>query len=196
MAGTSWAATHVLDIVVAVALLLSALRGYARGLFHEVTALAALLVGMTAAFRWTPTVMPKLAESIPGPSFVDTPIAFLLVFAVTGIALRILFSVVGRTWKGMNASPINRLGGAVFGMAKGAATLGTTMLMLRTFTPAPLPGGNPNPFAAPMQRLNASIDKSPLAGQLAQLASGLFSNVADAAEIRLRMLAASDNEGP
>jgi len=196
MTETSWSAAHAIDIAVGVSLLFFAARGYARGLFHEVTALAALLLGMTAAFRWTPTVVPHIAEKIPGPSFVDTPATFLLVFATTGIALRVVFSIAGRTWKGMSASPANRLGGVLFGMAKGAASLGSAMLILRAFTPAPLPNGSPNPFAAPIQKLNASIEQSPLAGGLVQATSGLFSNVVDAAEIRLRMLAASDNEGP
>jgi uncharacterized membrane protein required for colicin V production len=196
MTETSWATTHAVDIAVGVALLVSAVRGYARGLFHEVTALAALLLAMSAAFRWTPTVVPHVAEKIPGPSFIDTPAAFFLIFAVTEIALRIVFSIAGRSWKGMSASPANRLGGVVFGMVKGGATLGSTMLILRAFTPAPLPNGRPNPFATPIQTLNASIERSSLAGGLVQATSGLFSNVVDAAEIRLRMLAASDNEGP
>jgi hypothetical protein len=43
--------------------------------------------------------------------------------------------------------------------------------------------------------LNSRLARSVVAPHLAQAASELFSTFADAAEIRLRMLAASDNEG-
>jgi uncharacterized membrane protein required for colicin V production len=182
------------DVAVGLSLLWYAVRGYARGLFHEVMTLAALFLAMTAAFRFTPTIVPKIAGTIPGPAFVDTPIAFLLVFAATSLALRILVSILGRSL-GPRSSPLNRFGGAFFGMGKGGVALGSVMLMLRTFTPTPLPNGNPSPFAQPVQQLNGSIEHSALAGRLAEITSGLFSGVVDAAEIRLRMLAASDNEG-
>jgi hypothetical protein len=193
MSGTSFAAEHAVDIIVGISLLWSAFRGYTRGLFHEVMSLVALFLAVAAAFRWTPTVMPKLAEKIPGPSSIDTPISFLLVFAATGIALRILVAIIGRRLSGSRA---NRVGGAFFGTAKGAVALGSTFLMLRTFTPAPLPCVNPNPFAVRVQMLNDRIGDSALASEIVRLTSGLFSGVVDAGEIRLRMLAASDNEGP
>ena len=190
----SFAAAHAVDVVVGVSLLWSALRGYTRGLVHELMSLAALFLAMAAAFRWTPIVVPKLAEKIPGPSSIDTPVTFLLVFVATAIALRILVAIVGRNW--LSASRVNRFGGAAFGAGKAAIALGSTIVMLRTFVPPPLPSGNANPFAAPVQMLNDRIAQSPLAAELARLTSGLYSGVADAPEIRLRMLAASDNESP
>ncbi len=191
---TSAIGMHGIDIAVSVLLLLFALRGYSKGLFHEIMTLLALLLGLTAAFRWTPVVAPRFAESIPGPAFVDTGISFLFVFGLVGTTLRLLIVAIERMWVTVRNSPANRLGGAVFGIFKGAVVVGCSVLLLRTFTPTPPAETKPGEVAGPVQKLNQTLAESMFAARLAEMTSGLFSTVVDAAEIRLRMLAASDNE--
>jgi uncharacterized membrane protein required for colicin V production len=189
---------HVVDVVIALVLVTFGLRGYLRGLYAEITALVALVAALAAAFRWTPAVVTAWGGTIPGPAISDTLVAFLLLFGAIGLALRTIFGILRRALSADGSSAFDRLGGAAFGLCKGGVALGCTVLLLRTF--APLPAGA---AAAKQQisdgllaRVNGSLMRSPSAAELARVTSRLFSTFADAAEIRLRMLAASDNEGP
>jgi uncharacterized membrane protein required for colicin V production len=184
------------DIVLAIVLVTFALRGYLRGLFSEITSLVALVIALAAAFRWTPDLVPRWADSIPGPAVVDTGIAFLFLFAAFGLALRMVFGLLRRAWSPEGSSALDRLGGAGFGLCKGALILGCAVLLLRTFTPVPATANTPAQGGGPFVELNNRLARSAVAPQLALVASELFSTFADAAEIRLRMLAASDNESP
>jgi membrane protein required for colicin V production len=184
-----------IDYAVGAIMVFYGLRGYTRGLIAEVLALGALIAAATVAFRWTPDLMPKYAEQIPGPAVSDTAITFLFVFGAVGLALRILAGVLHSAIAAASNSPFNRLGGAVFGLGKGGLTLGCMVLLVRTFAPIPA-GLTGDPAASgPLDQMNRRLSESVAATTLSEIASGVFSTFVDAAEIRLRMLAASDNEG-
>lgn len=183
------------DLAIGAVLVIFALRGYLRGLYSEITAVIALVGSLAGAFRWTPLVVPRWANAIPGPSASDTAISFLFVFGALGLALRFIFSLLRRAWSLESSSPFDRLGGAVFGLCKGGVVMGCMVLMLRTFTPVPASDSAKSPGAGLFGDLNNQLARSPAASELARMTSELFSKFADAAEIRLRMLAASDNEG-
>jgi membrane protein required for colicin V production len=185
---------QAVDIVVAIVLVTFALRGYLRGLFSEITSLMALVIALAAAFRWTPDFVPRWADSIPGPPMADTGITFLFLFGALGLALRMIFGFVRRAWSPEGSSAFDRLGGAAFGLCKGAVVLGCAVLLLRTFTPVPASAKAPAEGGGPLVDLNSRLARSLVASRLAEVSSELFSTFADAAEIRLRMLAASDNE--
>lgn len=185
-----------MDVAVAVMLTGFALRGYLRGLYAEVTALLALVIALGAAFRWTPAVVPQWANVLPGSAAADTAITFLVLFAALGLALRFLFGLLRRGWSPETGSIFGRIGGAAFGLCKGGVALGCAVLLLRTFTPEPATAGAVAPGGGPFADLNNRLARSPVASELARVTSGLFSTFADAAEIRLRMLVASDNEEP
>jgi len=185
---------QAVDIVVAIVLVTFALRGYLRGLFSEITSLMALVIALAAAFRWTPDFVPRWADSIPGPPMADTGITFLFLFGALGLALRMIFGLVRRAWSPEGNSAFDRLGGAAFGLCKGAVVLGCAVLLLRTFTPVPASAKASAEGGGPLVDLNSRLARSLVASRLAEVSSELFSTFADAAEIRLRMLAASDNE--
>jgi len=182
-----------IDVILAVGLAAFGLRGYLRGLFSEIASLAALALALVAAFRWTPELMPRWAAAIPGPPMVDTAITFLFLFGGLGLAFRMVFALLRRVWSPQGSSVSDRLGGAAFGLCKGGLMLGCAVLLLRTFTPVPASAKAP-PHAGPIVELNSRLARSIVAPQLAQAAIGFFSAFADAPEIRLIMLAASDSE--
>ena len=192
-ASQAFADLDAIDIGVGAIMVFYGLRGYMRGLIAEVFALVALVGGLAVAFRWTPDLMPKYAQQIPGPAMSDTAITFLVVFGAVGLALRLLAAVLQGAVASVSGGPLNRLGGAAFGLGKGALTLGCMVLLLRTF--APIPAGLSTEAGGPLEQLNRRLAESVAAASLADIASNVFSTLVDAAEIRLRMLAASDNEG-
>jgi len=186
---------QTVDAAVAAILVIFALRGYLHGLYSEIAASVALIAALAAAFRWTPAMVGRWAATIPGPASSDTAITFLFLFGAIGLALRFVFNLLRRSWSPGGSSPFDRLGGAAFGLCKGGVVLGCAVLLLRTFTPLPTTGNAQAPAHGIFAQLNERLARSPVASELAQAASKLFSTFADAAEIRLRMLTASDNEG-
>ncbi len=191
---------NTIDILVVVGLSFFAIKGYANGLVHEILSLGALLAGLGAAFMWTPRLAPRLAEAVPGPAFVDTGVAFLVLFALVLVTGRYVATMIRRVWVEARRSPANRLAGMSFGIFKGAIVLGCTILALRSFAPeAHASEEVPNGMAGRVVEINGQVDQSYLAARLADLTSGIFSALMSAAETRVKALtgeAESQAEGP
>jgi len=185
---------HVVDVIIGVIVATYAVRGYARGFLGEVLSLVALLCALAAAFRWTPDAVAHFGASIPGTGFSDTGIAFLFVFGLAGLALRVLMLAIERMSTPAAASPLNRLGGAAFGACKGVVVLGCAVLLLRSFAPQPatdVAQSQNNPFSA----LSSRISSAPLAAHVTQWTGGLLATFASAAEARIKTLAAAPSAG-
>ena len=185
---------HGVDVLIALVVATYAVRGYSRGLLNEVLSLVGLLGGLAAAFRWTPDAVARFGEAIPGSGMTDTGIAFLAVFGIAGMALRILARAVERMSTPIGASPLNRLGGAVFGVCKGGVVLGCAVLILRTFVPAVTVAEAQAKDAGPIQAISGSLASAPLARHVTDWTSKLLSTFANAAELQLKVLAASGAE--
>jgi membrane protein required for colicin V production len=194
-AKTLWSGLQPLDVAVGGVLVYFALRGWLRGFVGEVLALTALVLAAAAAFRWTPDAVAHFADTIPGPASADAAISFLFVFGISGLGFRVLARVVEQTVTANRGSVLNRLGGAMFGLCKGGVALGCAVMLVRTFAPEPALRGEDTRGKGAVERLNARLAESPAAAELADVADGLISMLVDAAEIRLRMLVTSDNEG-
>jgi len=188
---------NAVDILIVLALSFFAYKGYVNGLVHELLSLGALMAGLAAAFRWTPKIVPRIAESVPGPAFVDTGVGFLLMFGLVLITTRYIVSMVRRFWVQARNSPMNRLAGLSFGIFKGAVVLGCSILALRAYAPE-AHAGEEAPDQTVVQ-VNGRVEASILAPRLADLTSGIFSVVMDSAESGVRQLSiddAGDVEGP
>lgn len=182
---------HAVDVIIGLVVSVYAVRGYTRGLLGEVLSLVVLLGALAGAFRWTPDAATRFGASIPGPGVTDTGIAFLVVFAITGMALRLLARAIERLSIPAGASPLNRLGGAVFGICKGGVVLGCAVLLLRASAPAMTQAAAQAKDAGPVAAMSWQLASAPLAAHVTEWTSKLLSTFANAAELRVKMLAAS-----
>jgi membrane protein required for colicin V production len=181
---------NVVDILVVACLSLFAVRGYNNGLLHELLSMGALFAAFAAAFRWTAAVAPRLAESIPGPAFVDTGLSFLFVFGVVLWTGRYVATVIRRMWIQARRWPANRLAGMSFGVVKGAVMVGAGVLMLRTVAPPTEPHeGVPGGENGPVTKISAQVDRSYLGPRIADLTGGVFSVLMTTADGQVRSLA-------
>lgn len=129
-----------IDVALVVLLMVLALRGSWRGIFREVFGFAALVIGLLAALRYADAGAGWLsgyswAADLNGPALVGTGfvVIFLLVSALInliGVACDQLFG------RGALQVP-SRAGGALFGLAKGAAVLAFVLLFLQLFPVVP-----------------------------------------------------------
>lgn len=170
------------DILVVAGLLFFAYKGYMFGLAHEILSIAVLTASSFVAFRYTGALAPHIAESVPGPAFVDTGVSFLLLFGLTLFTGRYVNTMIRRVWLKARKSPGNRLAGLTFGIFKGAVVVGCVILLLRSFTPeAHASQEMPTGIRGRVQQFNMQVDRSYLAPRLAELTSGIFTKLIDTA---------------
>jgi membrane protein required for colicin V production len=119
-----------LDWMLAALLVYSTIRAAMRGLVRELFALGGLLVGFVLAcwyYRNVAEFLRGLVNSEPLADFC----AFLLVASVVMIAATLVGTVIRRAATAVGLSPLDRLGGAAFGAARGLV-LGVALLLAVT----------------------------------------------------------------
>lgn len=124
---------NYLDIIIAIILLLFGVKGFRKGLIIEVVTLLAFAVGIYGAMHFSDFTAEHLKEFMEiNPKYLNTT-AFVLTF----ILLVILVNIIGRMGtkliQAMNLGFFNKLGGAVFGMAKGVLLCSIMVMVLNNF---------------------------------------------------------------
>ena len=163
------------DILVALALAIFAMRGWSRGLVVEMMSLTVILASFAAAFQWTGKLVPRIADSVPGPAFFDTGVAFLVLFGLTFVTGRYIATMIRRVWLRAKRSPMNRMAGLSFGVLKGAVVVGCAVLILRNVEPDIRASTPPEKSPHPVSKVQSRVNESRLALRIADLTGGLFS---------------------
>jgi membrane protein required for colicin V production len=148
-----------IDVALVLLLILSALRGLARGLLREGFGFAGLVLGLLAAMVFADDGAQFLASWVELPEAASLGVAFIGIF----VLIHALLTLFGLLLDRLVASPLtrllNRAGGALFGCAKGAAVLAFVLLFLRLFPV--VPGLDEriiaSPVASPMAAAAASV---------------------------------------
>ena len=122
------------DIVVALILLFFFVIGARKGFIREITGLlgiiVAFLLGITGAPIWS-TIM---VDRLKFPSSVATLVAFVLIFILVFILIRVLGSLLFRLVRATPLDALDRLGGSVIGLVKGALIISLALIFLGLFT--------------------------------------------------------------
>ncbi len=124
-----------IDILMAIPLLWFAYKGFRKGLIVEVASLIALIAGIYLAvhFSW---YIGGLISSHPGGEGKYTS---LIAFAITFLGIVILVHLTGRMIsrmvEHMTLGFLNRLAGAVFGLAKVAFVISVLLFLYGRFDP-------------------------------------------------------------
>jgi membrane protein required for colicin V production len=146
-----------IDLVLAIVLVLFALRGFWRGFSREFFGFIGLIGGLAVAaasyadgVRHVPAVVPENLRPIA---------AFAAIFLLVDLAAHLIGSLVHRLFGVLFLSPVNRLAGAVFGVVKGAAMSAIALLLVRAYTPVPA-------FMGELERSQLARPLLGIAGQL------------------------------
>lgn len=137
--------------VVGVSLLLSVLRGFLR----EFLALAGWVVAFLVAKLYALQLAPLLPAAIPSEplrllaAFLILFLATLLVSSLLGIALSEVFKKIGLGW-------LDRILGAVFGLARGIIIVGVAVLLCGLTALPRDPFWRDAMFSAPLEALAMS----------------------------------------
>ncbi len=157
----------LVDILILVVLGIFLLKGVLRGLLREVCTLLGLLCGGLLAFYLHVPLSQWFLEMFNWPSQLCVTISFLLVFLLTVLIFGALGYLLNRFVTLTLMTGVNRLLGAVFGLAQGVVLLS---LILFALNAADLPGD-----------LNRQLDRAELAPPFSHLGATIFSSSKDLA---------------
>lgn len=125
---------NALDIVFAVILGFSLIRGIFRGLVKEVASIIGVLSGYYAAYTYYPLVARILSRWMSDTSYMNL-LSFLILFCLVflcisliGVVLKYLLSIAYMGWA-------DRISGALFGLTKAILVSSVILVALTTFLP-------------------------------------------------------------
>ena len=121
---------NYLDIIISILLLLFGWKGFRKGLIIEVVTLLAFAVGIYGALHFSDFTAEHLQDFMEiNPQYINT-IAFVLTFILLVIAVNLIGRWVTNLIKALNLNFFNKLGGAVFGVAKGVLLCSVFVMVL------------------------------------------------------------------
>ena len=121
---------NYLDITIAIVLFVFGWKGYRKGLIIEVVALLAFGVGIYGAMHFSDFTAEHLQEVTEiNPKYLNT-VAFILTFVLLVIIVNLIGRLLSKAVQAMNLGFFNRLGGFLFGAAKGVLLCSTMVLVL------------------------------------------------------------------
>jgi membrane protein required for colicin V production len=120
-----------IDIVFIALIVIFAIRCSLRGFIGEVMSMAAIVLGLGAAFFLYKNGAAYIAErfKIPGP-VLSGILAFVIIFFVLFLVIKILGSILNGIVEGVNLGGADRLLGFLFGIIEGVVLVCLVLLVL------------------------------------------------------------------
>ena len=150
----------LVDILILVILAIFLLKGVLRGLLREVCTLLGLVCGGLLAFYLHVPLSQWMLETFRWPSQLCVILGFVLVFLLTAMVFGALGYLLNRFVTLTLMTGLNRLLGAIFGLAQGVVLLS---LILFALTSTDLPGD-----------LNQQLKRAELAPPFSHLGKTIF----------------------
>ena len=124
---------NYIDIVIAILLVIFGFAGLRKGLITEVATLLGLVAGLYGAFHFSDFTADKLVEHVNiDPKYLNV-VAFIVTFIVVALLVNLLGRLITKLVKSINLGFIDKLGGFIFGLAKGLLICSLLVLLLNTF---------------------------------------------------------------
>ena len=122
------------DIIIIVILGYSLVRGLFRGLVKEISSIIGVFGGFYAGYTYYKALAKLLASIVNDVSYLNI-LSFLIIFcgvlivvSVLGIIIKYLLNIAFLGW-------VDRIGGVVFGLAKGVLIVSVLFISLTAFLP-------------------------------------------------------------
>ncbi len=142
------------DLAFIIILIWAAYRGFTKGVIVQAASLAALILGIWGAIRFSDYTTQLLVEKTNMSGEYLPIISFALTFIVFVIAIHLLARILEKLVQAVALGIINRLAGALFSMTKYALVISGILVVLNTINAQ-------NPFL-PSDKINQSKMYRPL----------------------------------
>jgi Uncharacterized membrane protein, required for colicin V production len=120
---------NYIDIVLGIILILAAIQGFRKGFIVELASLAALVLGIWGAIKFSDWTAGFISRTFNYHSEFLTIIAFLITFIAIVILIHLLGEVLDKTVKAIALGFLNRLAGIIFGVLKVAVILSILLIL-------------------------------------------------------------------
>ncbi len=124
---------NILDIILLIPLLWFGYNGYKKGLIIEIASLAAFILGLYFAFYFSDFTAGYLKQFFNIEPKYMAAISFIATFIGVVIIVLALAKVLEKFINILMLGFLNKLGGAIFGMLKGALFLSIIILIINYF---------------------------------------------------------------
>lgn len=124
---------NFLDIIIAIVLIIFALNGLKNGLIREAFAFVAFFVGIFGAIKLTDYVGNMISEVIDVDPEWSSVISFIIVFVGLALFINWLGEMMADLIEKLYLGIFDKIGGVVFGAAKGFLLVGVSILLLDFF---------------------------------------------------------------
>ncbi len=121
----------IFDLIFILIIFFFTIRGYFNGLIGEVAAIVSLVGGFWVAHTFHP-LLAKHLDFIAEPAW-RTMAAYVLLFVAMVIAVALLARLLQRLMRFAFASWMDRLGGGLFGLAKGILLCSLVFILMGKF---------------------------------------------------------------
>ena len=120
---------NYIDIVLGILLLLSAIGGFKKGLIVELASLAALILGIWGAIKFSYITSEFLVDNFDWKWDHLNTVSFIITFIVIVILVHIVAKTVTKLVETVMLGFVNKLAGLIFGFLKGAIILSIILVV-------------------------------------------------------------------
>lgn len=121
---------NYIDIIIVCVLMVFGYGGWKRGIITAMTTLVGLGLGLYAAFHFSASTSEWLVKWIEiNPDYLNI-VSFIVTFMVVAILVNILGRIVSKMVKDLDLGFIDKIGGFLFGLAKGVLLCSLLFLLL------------------------------------------------------------------
>jgi membrane protein required for colicin V production len=123
---------NYIDLVLGIILILAAIQGFRKGFIVEFASLAALILGIWGAIKFSDWTAGFISETMGYHSRHLVTIAFVITFIAIVVIIHILGKVLDNAVRAVALGFLNRLAGIIFGVLKTAVILSIFLLLFDT----------------------------------------------------------------
>ncbi len=120
---------NYIDIILGIILVLSAINGFRKGLIAEVASLAALVLGIWGAIKFSYVTSEFLVENFNLQTEYLNIISFVVTFVVIVILVHVVGNVINKLVETVMLGFVNKLAGLVFGILRSALILSIILVV-------------------------------------------------------------------
>lgn len=124
---------NYLDVIIGIILLIFIFGGLKNGVIREAFDLAAFIVGIYGAFRFSGFVGEELSTKIDMSEEWISIISFIIVFVALSLIINLIGKSISKIVESLNLGIVDKTGGVLFGIAKGLLLVGVLILVLEFF---------------------------------------------------------------
>ncbi len=151
-------AMNPFDILLAVIAVYCLVRGIFRGLVKEISSIIGVIGGFYAGYTFYPTLAGTIGKIFSNPAYARL-VAFLLIFigvylaiSICGVIIKYFMNIVYLGW-------IDRIGGALFGLAKAVLIAAVLVIAFTAFLPRNTPLIKESLLARPTMVISETMAK-------------------------------------